>query len=307
MSVSPVNLYCNEAVNEVASLQVDSNQVQTLSSNLSVDDESYIDSIFLSEVHQMPQTHLVTRLIELPDIISARRDVVNWMLKIQAHYQFRPETANLSVNYLDRFLLFHTLPEGKGWPLQLLAVACLSIAAKMEETSVPLLLDLQILEPRFLFKSRTVQRMELLVMARLKWRLHLITPFHFLNYFIAKLSTFSCNNNNNLSSVFSRSSDIIINLLRVVNFLDFNPSAIAAASVLWVTNQTIEDSKLECFHERLNRDMVKRCYDLIKKNISKLSHNKALNFKGTIPARCKAKKFCYKEFKSSHSSPTNKC
>lgn len=32
-----------------------------------------------------------------------------------------------------------------GWPLQLLAVACLSLAAKMEERLVPSLLDLQVL------------------------------------------------------------------------------------------------------------------------------------------------------------------
>lgn len=31
-----------------------------------------------------------------------------------------------------------------GWPLQLLSVACLSLAAKMEEPLVPSLLDLQV-------------------------------------------------------------------------------------------------------------------------------------------------------------------
>lgn len=31
-----------------------------------------------------------------------------------------------------------------AWMMQLLAVACLSIAAKMEETEVPLILDLQV-------------------------------------------------------------------------------------------------------------------------------------------------------------------
>lgn len=33
-----------------------------------------------------------------------------------------------------------------GWALQLLSVACLSLAAKMEETLVPTLLDLQVVE-----------------------------------------------------------------------------------------------------------------------------------------------------------------
>jgi hypothetical protein len=34
--------------------------------------------------------------------------------------------------------------QGKAWMLQLLSVACISLAAKMEETEVPVLLDLQV-------------------------------------------------------------------------------------------------------------------------------------------------------------------
>lgn len=41
------------------------------------------------------------------------------------------------------FVLFPSMQEGQGWAMQLLAVACLSLAAKMEETLVPSLLDLQ--------------------------------------------------------------------------------------------------------------------------------------------------------------------
>lgn len=50
----------------------------------------------------------------------------------------------MAVNYLDRFLSLYQLPEGKSWTTQLLSVACLSLAAKMEETYVPPSLDLQV-------------------------------------------------------------------------------------------------------------------------------------------------------------------
>lgn len=36
------------------------------------------------------------------------------------------------------------MQKGKAWTMQLLAVACLSLAAKVEETEVPLSLDLQV-------------------------------------------------------------------------------------------------------------------------------------------------------------------
>jgi len=39
------------------------------------------------------------------------------------------------------------LQQGKDWMLQLLSVACISLAAKMEESEVPILLDLQVCAP----------------------------------------------------------------------------------------------------------------------------------------------------------------
>lgn len=38
------------------------------------------------------------------------------------------------------------MKNGKAWTMQLLAVACFSLAAKMEEIDVPLSLDLQVRE-----------------------------------------------------------------------------------------------------------------------------------------------------------------
>jgi cyclin D1/2/4 len=39
-----------------------------------------------------------------------------------------------------------------GWAMQLLAVTCLSLAAKMEETLVPSLLDLQVITSTLISK-----------------------------------------------------------------------------------------------------------------------------------------------------------
>lgn len=52
----------------------------------------------------------------------------------------------------------------------------------MVETHLPLLIDLQLLEPRFIFDTLTVRRMELLLMTALCWRLRAITPFDFLDF-----------------------------------------------------------------------------------------------------------------------------
>lgn len=75
---------------------------------------------------------------------TARAEATDWILRAQAHHGFYVPTAVLAVNYLDRFLSSSCLDMDKPWMAQLAAVACLSLAAKVEETQVPLLLDLQV-------------------------------------------------------------------------------------------------------------------------------------------------------------------
>ncbi|KAG6766643.1 hypothetical protein POTOM_027811 [Populus tomentosa] len=303
VSTPSVNLYCNGTAGDALCSNNADGISEINSAYFPVDiDESYIDNILVSELHQMPKTELITRFPGIPESGSAHQDTLDWMLKVHAYYRFRPETAYLSANYFHCFMLSHALQKGKGWPLQLLAVACLSVAAKLEETRVPSLLDIQILEPRFLFKPCTVQRMELLVMGCLKWRLHIITPFSFLHYFIAKLSHLSPRSKN---LILAHSSDLIISTCRVMNILAYTPSTIAAAAVLWVTDQSIGCPKLECFHNRMNKEMVKGCYNLIKQNTPRLSRGKALD--ATMPGKCLAKKCWRKDFKSSQDMSPSKC
>lgn len=78
---------------------------------------------------------------------QARREAVEWILQVNAHYSFTTLTAVLAVNYVDRFLSSLSVQgdeASKPWMVQLVAVTCLSLAAKVEETQVPLLLDLQV-------------------------------------------------------------------------------------------------------------------------------------------------------------------
>lgn len=152
-----------------------------------------------------------------PATAKARGDAVEWMLKVVHYYSFSVLTAVLAVNYLDRFLQsFKSHGENKEkkkpWMTQLAAVACISLAAKVEETHVPLLLDLQVrslsLSPELLinlrwvfvgaqveesdyvFESKTIQRMEILVLSTLQWRMNPVTPISFLDCIASKLGFF---------------------------------------------------------------------------------------------------------------------
>jgi cyclin D3 len=91
-----------------------------------------------------------THLFSFNDVIvdgsleDSRLEAVNWVSKVCSHYGFSTLTTVLAVNYFDRFVTSLLFQKDKPWMTQLTAVACLSLAAKMEETHVPLLLDLQV-------------------------------------------------------------------------------------------------------------------------------------------------------------------
>ncbi|KAK9000601.1 hypothetical protein V6N11_081090 [Hibiscus sabdariffa] len=212
-------------------------------------DEDSISKLIDLESHHMPFSDYFHR--------CQQRSI-----DVHAYYNFSPVTAFLSVNYLDRFLSSHSLPLENGWPFQLLSVACLSLAAKMEEAKVPLLLDLQVLEPRFVFEPKTIQRMELRVLAILNWRLRSVTPFDYFPHFLCKLPSFS----HSFDSLLSASSDLILSTTRVIDFLQFTPSTMAAAAVFCAAGECSQFPAADAlFHESVDKEMARSCHQLMEK------------------------------------------
>ncbi|GMP31231.1 hypothetical protein CsSME_00005534 [Camellia sinensis var. sinensis] len=274
MSVFPT-LHCSEAASEVVSSNDNAAGVcqciiTRSTSKLQDHDEGSIVHMFDSELDQLPEHELLRQLLKKDEIVEARLDAIDWMLKVHGYYNFRDETAYLSVNYLDRFLCSHALPEGKRWLWQLLSVACLSLAAKMEET-----------------RPKTVQRMELFVMAKLRWRLRVVTPLDFVDYFIAKLQCLNPNVDH-FCCLFYRVQGLILSSCQVVDFLDYTPSTIAAAAVLCTIDEKVNDHKTIIFHEKVSKELVKRCCQLFKGHLKidmfRPAHNEPKILKSVPPS-----------------------
>ncbi|ERM99544.1 hypothetical protein AMTRI_Chr10g6030 [Amborella trichopoda] len=196
--------------------------------------------------------------------LSARKDAIAWILRVHTYYQFRPLTAYLAVNYVDRFLSSHALPQGKGWPFQLLSVACLSLAAKMEEPTVPTLLDLQVGGARFIFEGRTVRRMEVLVLSKLGWRMRSVTPFTFIHHFLQNFF------NSTSPFLLSRATQLVLGTIHGTEFMDFRPSSIAAAAALCAGDDlpefpSLKKAKPGIFSiDGLCRESTLSCYQLMR-------------------------------------------
>ena len=72
------------------------------------------------------------------------------------------------------------------WAARLLAVACVSLAAKMEEYRAPALPEFRA-DDEYDFSCDSIRRMELLVLSTLGWRMGAVTPFDFLPCFSSRL------------------------------------------------------------------------------------------------------------------------
>ncbi|KAK6159201.1 hypothetical protein DH2020_006515 [Rehmannia glutinosa] len=250
------SLYCNE---DLAGDAVRSDADVTPPPPIPSDESTFIARLLDTENNHMPRPDYIHRCQNRSINVTSRQDAVNSILMVHAHFQFKQITAFLAINYFDRFLSAHTLPSA-GWPFQLLLVTCLSLAAKMEEIYVPLLSDLQMHESAYVFEPKTIQKMELFVLAKLKWNLRSVTPFDYLHYFISMLPS-SASNTDSTSAIHSIASSIILNTTRVVDFLGFPPSVIAAAAVIAAAGDGV--NLPDTFDERINREMVRSCHQLM--------------------------------------------
>ncbi|KAL2232551.1 UNVERIFIED_CONTAM: Cyclin-D3-3 [Sesamum indicum] len=193
-------------------------------------EEFWGDEELSSLLSKEQENELYGGLEETPSLAMARGEAVEWMLKVIGYYSFSALTAVLAVNYLDRFLYSFQSHREKPWMIQLAAVACLSLAAKVEETEVPLLLDLQVEESKYVFEPKTIQRMEILVLSTLEWKMNPVTPLSFLDYIARRVELQS-----HLCREFLRKCEcLILSLISDCRFTGFQPSALATATMLYV-------------------------------------------------------------------------
>ncbi|XP_042029569.1 cyclin-D5-1-like [Salvia splendens] len=191
-----------------------------------------------------------------------RRDVVNWILDRRVHFGFHCRTAYISLFYLDRFLSRRSIDKEESWAMRLLSIACLSLAAKMEENEAPSLSEYDADE--YSFNGDVIQKMELLVLNTLEWKMSCITPFTYLNYFASLFcSEFRLN----------RAVELIFAIMLEINVTDHRPSVVAAAAVLAagrdhnLTNKMLEmkidDVPIPSWGE-VEKEQTLSCYSLLQ-------------------------------------------
>jgi len=165
---------------------------------------------------------------------ESRDNIVSWLVQLNKHYKFHPETMVLSTVILDSFL---SVVKARPKYLRCIGIACFYLAAKTleEDEVVPSTLD-------FVQKSECgcsvaeVLRMERVVLDKLQWQLMQPTAVEFMHIFHAAVLSKSSHLLDHVPHVTpSRQLSILTEkLLRCVGshrFLSYKPSTMAVALV----------------------------------------------------------------------------
>ncbi|KAE8696764.1 D6-type cyclin isoform 3 [Hibiscus syriacus] len=225
-----------------------------------------VPALFSSESHHMPSLNYFHSLKTCDFHVSFRQEAISLILQYSCNLD--PYTQYLAINYMDRFISWQEIPQGNPWVATLIVIACISLAAKMREIHFSLS-DFQ-REEWFIFDPPAIQRMELLVLDALNWRMRSITPFSFITFYV---SLFQLKDPPLSQALKDRATNIIFQARNEISLLEFKPSITAASALLLACHElfplqfpSFETSILSC--EYVNKEMVQKCFDAMQEMVN---------------------------------------
>ncbi|KAH1208094.1 putative cyclin-D6-1 [Glycine max] len=218
-----------------------------------------ISELFASESEHVPSPNCLTSTHFRVFCCEA----ISLILQVQVSCKLDPFVAYLAINYLHRFMSSQEIPQGKPWFLRLVVISCLSLASKMKNTTLSFLV---IQKEGCYFKAQSIQRMELLILGALKWRMRSITPFSFLHFFI---SLAEIKDQSLKQALKSRASEIIFNAQNDIKLLEYKPSTVAATALIFASHELFPQqySILRASitaSEYLDGETLSKCFDLMQ-------------------------------------------
>ncbi|KAE9457768.1 hypothetical protein C3L33_10339, partial [Rhododendron williamsianum] len=118
----------------------------------------------------------------------------------------------------------------------------------------------------FIFDMETIERMELLILGALQWRMRSITPFSFINFFI---SLFKFKDPPLVQALKARATEIIFKAQNDIRLLEFRPSIIAASALLSASHELFP-LQFPCFRKAIsscsyvNEENLVNCWNLMQ-------------------------------------------
>ncbi|XP_078436027.1 CYCLIN D7;1 [Wolffia australiana] len=192
------------------------------------DEESFLESCFRRQRRFFPVEGYVEELRRSPELSSLRFKAARWIVLTHRQLDLTLGTAFSALNFFDRFFSMYSHLNWEGWMMELLTVACLTIAAKAEEALISSLHSLPAEGLEHTFHPSTIQQMELTVLTALDWRLNCVTPFSFASSLSHRWEASLRHHLRPLAR--DRAAEMLTGAALDFEFLQFSPFAVALSA-----------------------------------------------------------------------------
>ncbi|XP_009625242.1 cyclin-D5-3-like [Nicotiana tomentosiformis] len=176
-------------------------------------DDNYMQILYKKEIaNPILNDQEALNIINENWIQEFRTAAIHYILRTGERFQFRIHTVYTSVIYLDRFLATRT--RGQNWSIRVIAAACLSLAAKMDESrdTLPSLSEYPM--ENFELNSNPINAIRMtedLILDVLRWNMWFVTPFAFtIFYFQSRF----CREDSRKDYIRAKTMEIIMSVLR---------------------------------------------------------------------------------------------
>ncbi|GMY14525.1 putative cyclin-D7-1 [Fagus crenata] len=180
------------------------------------------------EISYMPQSNYVENL-RLNNLTFARFRATQWLFRSRSRLNLSFGTAFHAASYLDRFISMNQCNGWEYWMVELLSIACLSVASKFNETCIPSLHEIQMEDLEHSFQSSTIQQMELTLLEAIGWRLSSTTAYSYVELLMWSTDSMKPYPH---EEFITRVTELLLGAISDSRLLEFRPSVIAV-SALW--------------------------------------------------------------------------
>ncbi|KAJ0028699.1 hypothetical protein Pint_35385 [Pistacia integerrima] len=199
------------------------------------------------------------------NLMNFRLKAIQWLFKSRSRLNLCYGTVFNAANHLDRFISMNQCHGWKCWMIELLSVACLSVASKFTETSAPLLQEIQLEDLEHWFESSTIRRMELTLLQTLGWHLGCVTPYSYVELLLSNVDSLEYHLHNQLTTRFTQ---LLLGAMLDFKLLEFRPSLIAVSALRCCLDELIPSS---CSHlastsllNQFQKDDLHKCHMIMK-------------------------------------------
>ncbi|KAF8402953.1 hypothetical protein HHK36_011046 [Tetracentron sinense] len=205
------------------------------------------------------------------ELLAARFRTIRWFIKSRRRLNLSLGIVFDAANYFDRFISMNHCHQWKGWMIELLSVACLSIAVKLSEISIPLLQEFQMEDLQYSFQPSTIQRMELTLLKALGWRLACITAYSYVELLTYHLNSLQPHLN---EAIISRATELLLGAISDSKFLAFRQCTLAV-SALRCSLEELLPSKSDthiayfaCLIPQDQKDDLVKCHKIMEERVA---------------------------------------